>query len=274
MEWHLKIPKILHVYWGGGPLNYLRYMTIKSFMNLNPDWKIIFLYPKYPTARVTWFSDEQKYSPTFVDFLPEVMRMPIEKVEINFLDYGFDNHIPEVHKSDFIRLEQLSTMGGVWSDMDIFYVKPMSSLYFNTPENKHIQTVYCNQKYGPSVGFLMATENNKFFKSVKEIAKKEYSPYLYQSIGAIVYLNHFSTHNKINSITPAVNLEMDVVYPYDAHTFPELLIEKTPRRITNRTIGIHWYGGSAKWADFLSKTNGGRENLPNNIIGNLLRHAR
>ena len=54
MEWQLNIPKIFHVYWGGGVMPYIRFLTVKSFMKYNPDWEIMFWYPKYPSTHVTW----------------------------------------------------------------------------------------------------------------------------------------------------------------------------------------------------------------------------
>lgn len=273
MEWHLNIPKILHLYWGGGNFNYLRFMTVKTFMKHNPDWEIVFMYPKYVSTRLSWWNPEQKYVAPCRDFMPELLDLPITKKEIDFEEYGFSNGMSEVHKSDFIRLLQLSTLGGLWSDMDIFYIKPMSSLSFNKPENKHIETFYCDHNYGHSVGFLMGCENNKFFGKLMEIAKREHNPMEYQSMGAIIYKKFFSTSESINEITPAMNISMDVVYPHDATYFAEILTTNTPR-FTDETIGLHWYGGSALWKEFFQNTNGGMYNLPDNIIGNLLKNEK
>jgi len=273
MEWHLNIPKILHVYWGGGNFHYLRFMTIKSFMKYNPDWKIIFLYPKHVSTRLSWCDPEQKYNVSCRDFMSELMDLPITKIEVNFEDFGFNNNMSEVHKSDFIRLSQLSTLGGVWSDMDILYFKPMSSLYFNAPDYKNIETFYCDHNYGHSVGFLMGCENNKFFGKIMEIARNEYNPVQYQTMGAVIYKKYFSTPESINAITTGLNIDMDVVYAHDATYFPEILSNATPK-FTEHSIGLHWYGGSPLWKDFLQKTNGGMYNLPNTIIGNLLKHER
>lgn len=271
MEWHLNIPKILHLYWGGGILPYIRFMTIKTFMKHNPDWEINFMYPKYPSKSITWWNPEQKYNISCKDFLFEAMKLSIIKTPINFNDYGFSNDISEVHKSDFIRLFQLSTNGGVWSDMDIIYFKPMNSLYFNVPENKDIETFYCDHNYGHSVGFLMSSKENKFFKKLMDLAKSEYSPHHYQTMGAMTYKKYFSIPESINKITPAMNISMDVVYAHDATYFPEILSNGKPK-FTDESIGLHWYAGSSIWKNFLNQTNGGLENLPDCIIGNLLKN--
>ena len=94
MGWNLKSPKILHIYWGGGIMTYIRFLTIKSFMNQNPDWTIMFWYPKFPNENMTWYTEEQKYNISqCTDFLPKLMSMPITKTSVDFQDYGFDNNI-------------------------------------------------------------------------------------------------------------------------------------------------------------------------------------
>lgn len=271
MEWKLNIPKILHVYWGGGPMYYLRFMTIKTFMKYNPDWKIMLWYPKYPNTNFTWHTGEQNSNLNCKDFSSEAMELPIDKIPVDFKDYGFNNNISEVHKSDFIRLWQLSTIGGVWSDMDIIYFKPMSSLYFNHLENKDIETVYCNHIYGHSVGFLMGCKSNKFFGNLMQLVKIEFNPQFYQAIGSLTYNKYFSTFQSINQITPAINMSMNVVYAHNAGDIEEI-INGVQSKFTNESIGLHWYAGSPLWKDFINKTNGGLENLPNSIIGNLLKN--
>jgi hypothetical protein len=63
---------------------------------------------------------------------------------------------------------------------------------------------------------------------------------------------------------------MDVVYAHDASHIPELL-NGSPPRFNDESIGVHWYAGYGAWEEFIRKTDGGLINLPNTIIGNLLR---
>jgi hypothetical protein len=100
--------------------------------------------------------------------------------------------------------------------MDIIYIRPMNDFYLNTPENKDIETFICNNVYGHSIGFMLASKNNKFFKKINELAINEYEPFYYQTLGAMLYNKYFSTMESINVITPAINFSMDVVYPHIA----------------------------------------------------------
>lgn len=262
-------------------MSYLRFLTIKTFIKHNPDWKIILWYPKFPSTHCTWKTGEQKYTSNYTDYFNKVQELPlVTKTPVDFEEYGINNKMSEVHKSDFLRIQQLSTTGGVWSDMDILYLKPMSSLYFNTEDNKDIETVYSYNpqlQYGHSVGFLMATENNKFFKELLLLARKSFNPNDYQCMGVNLFNQYYPTFESINKITPAINLLMDVVYPYNANQLHELITDRKTKytvkpKISSNTIGIHWYAGSRLWKGFMSKTNGGLINLPNSIMGDLLKN--
>lgn len=271
MEWQLNIPKILHVYWGGKTLNYLRFLTIKTFLKHNPDWKIRFLYPKEYTKGTSWVTYENKNTAWDVqDFMPEVKKLPIDLVMVDLQEYGVSNKISEVHKSDFVRLIQLSQYGGLWSDMDIFYIKPMTDFYLNVPENKDIETYICNNEYGHSIGFMMASQGNKFFASLSSLALREYEPYFYQTLGARLYNKYFSTMESIHRLSSAINISMDVVYPSRAGDEADL-INGNAIRITDKTLGIHWFAGHPQWNDYFRATNGGIDAIPNSIIGNLIR---
>jgi hypothetical protein len=242
-------------------------------MKHNPDWEIRFYYPKFPTYSISWMDPEQKFQVNAKDFINELMELPITKIPVDFTDFGLSNDIAEVHKSDYIRLEMLSSIGGLWSDMDIFYIKPMNEFYLNDPEFKDIETFYCDHHYGHSIGFLMGCEGNKFFGKLRDLSKRKYDKHSYQTIGARLYKLYFSTPESITHFTPAYNMSMDVVYSHDATYFPEIL-SQDKTKFTEKSLGLHWYAGSPLWKNFIDKTNGGLINLPNNVIGNLLRNEQ
>lgn len=274
MEWHLNIPKILHVYWGGEKLNYIRFLTIKTFIKHNPDWKVIFLYPKQYTKTTSWFTYENKDTLSeYTDLMPELKKLPVEFQEVDMNMYHISNNISEVHKSDFIRLIQLSQIGGLWSDMDIIYIKPMNEFYLNLPENKDVETFICNNEYGHSIGFMMSSKENKFFEFLSNMALGEYEPHFYQTLGARLYNKYFSTMEAIYRLSSAINISMDVVYPSRAGDEADLL-KAGSIRVTNKTLGIHWFAGHPQWNEFLHATDGGLNAIPNSIIGNLIRNER
>lgn len=271
MNWNLRVEKKLHVYWGGGTLPYIRFLTVKSFMHHNPDWEVKLWLPQQPSVKRTWESRELNYPVLCNDCTPSLMALPVTITEVDFRQFGFENTISEVHKSDFLRLFLLSHEGGLWSDMDIIYFKPMTELAVNIPENKDKQVFVCISHYGHSAGFLMAVKGNKYYELLTTMAKNNFDPKKYQGIGATMFNEQLPSLESINIISPAVNIDMDAVYIHDAMHIKDIL-DGTPPRFTSKSIGIHWYAGHPLWGEFIKNTNGGKEDLGNNIISNVIKN--
>jgi hypothetical protein len=268
-EWNLSVPKILHIYWGGGKLIYMRYLTILSFMKHNPDWEIIFWYPKISYTGRSWGIDTHyQYLNESVckDYLPELLSLPIKQAPVDFQSLGGKNDMAEIHKNDYIRINSLNLYGGVWSDLDIIYFKPLSELKVNIQENKDKETYVCISHYGHSTGFNMSIKGGQFFDNMSNIINREYRRDSYQCWGPDMFNKYYK---KFNHIPNAVNLDMDVVYAHNAHQVRELLKESPPR-FTEGSIGCHWYAGNEVWGEFLNKTGGGEKNLPKCLITDLI----
>jgi hypothetical protein len=267
MTWNLSVPKIFHVYWGGGVLPYLRYLTVKSFQKLNSDWKIILWIPKIHTKENTWNSHELEYPVNCKDYYSELLKLD-NVHEVDFEDMGFKNTASEAHKSDFLRMYLLYTVGGIWSDTDIIYFKPITTLEFNIPENSDKETFVCICHYGHSVGFIMSAKGSVFYKKMSEVSGASYNPNDYQCLGSTMFNKYFPTLATIEKISPAINMKMDVVYSHDADHIKELLTNRRPN-FTDNSIGCHWYAGHKQWGAFFESTNGGLSNLPDSIISKL-----
>lgn len=272
--WHLKVPKIFHIYWGGDQLPYIRYMVVKSFMQQNPDWKVMFWHPKTTASfLVSWPSMELNYKIDCDNWLDKLKELPIEVNEFDFEGYGFMQEMSEVHKSDFLRLKLLSTYGGVWSDADVFYFKPIINLEVNSVENKDKETFVCICFYGHSIGFIMGTENNGFYKAMVNHsleAYQDYIPQAYQYMASELWNKHYLKLEMIEAITPVINMKMDTVYCNNADDI-SAIYDGTLPKFTENSIGIHWYAGHQMSGNFLRETNGGLDNLPDNVLGNLLK---
>lgn len=271
--WHLDVPKILHIYWGGGKLIYMRYLTVKTFMRFNPDWIVVFWYPIHPYKGKSWgieLSSEDWDETLCKDYLPELLKLKIIKSPIDFDSVNIHKNIAEVHKNDYIRINALWTYGGVWSDSDIIYFKPIDELVVNKPENKDKEVFVCIGDYGHSTGFNMAKPDSKFFGKFTRVMGREYRHNGYQCWGPDLFNKYFKS---IEDVPGGVNLSMDVVYAHDCHRVDELINGSAPR-FTKESIGCHWYGGNQLWGKFINETRGGETNLPQSIIGNLIKNGK
>jgi len=115
----------------------------------------------------------------------------------------------------------------------------------------------------------MATENSYFFSTLVDLMNREYKSREYQCWGPDMFNKYF---RRMQSIPNGVNIPMDTVYAHNCHNVAELL-NGSQNRFTDDSIGCHWYGGNSIWGKFLNETNGGVNNLSNNIISQLIKHA-
>lgn len=246
--WQLdKIPQVMHCYWGNDNMSFLRYLTVFSFRKLNPDWKIKLYQPriKYEGNR-TWTTPEQSIEFHGLNYIDKLKELDIETIEFDFESLGINSKMPETFKSDFLRWHLLSTQGGLWSDLDILYIRAMNDIYINDEPYQDLDTVLCiGKNLIHSIGFLMSSVNNPFFRKIYH--KSHSNLYLknYQSIGSILLTTNYSSldivKNSFEKLNP-INLEMDVVYPL-IHRQVNQIFKSQANYYTDKSIGIHWYAG-------------------------------
>ena len=249
--WSLvNIPKIAHFYWGAPLLSYLRYLTVFTFNKYNPDWKIKVYYPKEKYTGGKWWS-HQETDVVCEDYFGELSKIPnVEMIEVDFNSLGIGD-VPEVYRSDLLRLKLLGTEGGIYSDMDILYFKPLEEAWFNSPINSKVNTIisYHPTRNHYSIGFLGASVNNDFYKFLYEEGVKRINQTKeYQWLGVIMWKTFFNTPIVITQKYPhlrVLDIQMDLCYSLDSTQIGSLYDECVP--ISNpKTIALHWYGGHPK----------------------------
>ncbi|KKN82798.1 hypothetical protein LCGC14_0306220 [marine sediment metagenome] len=256
-EWELKkIPRKVHFYWGNVKLPYLRYLSILSFKMHNPDWEITVYVPEHKyTGRC--LDTQRAFDFTGRDYYNNLrsLGINIKKVKFGFVENvceGLHSKYlsrQEVYRSDFLRWYLLSTVGGLWSDMDIMYFSSMNNLDINIRANGNINTaVSLHPKYKHSVGFMLSGQHNKYYKYILDRARREFNPQDYQSIGVNLINKEFPTVASIEDKFPALrnnvaNIDIKTVYAYDALVIPTIYNYGDMGRYTRESLGLHWYAG-------------------------------
>lgn len=252
--WHLtRVPRIAHFYWGGSPLSFLRYLTLASFRRHNPDWHMILHQPKHPSlAAPAWQSSEQSDRYQGPDHTDRVTELDVEIRCHVFQDLGFDDQAHEVHKSDFLRWQVLSHQGGLWSDMDIIYLRSMLMLRENHAQYQDLDVglvpLQTNKKH--TVGFLLSSANNSFMRFMLKESVARYAANQYQCMGTNI-LNSLGDRDSIQAQNPGCRiefLEKKCVYRINSKRIPVFYqpLSETQEPLHQRHIlGFHWYGGHA-----------------------------
>ena len=245
-QWHLtRIPKVLHLYWGGQNLSYLRYLTVLSFRQKNPDWEIKIHRPLFPYfGKITWSEPPhvEKGMGTIgeCDYIEKLEDLHVKFVVHDFEKYGFRNSIPETYKADYLRYLLLSTEGGVWSDFDILYFRSMNFIALNKRENVNVDTGLCIFEDGlMPIGLLFSSPGNPLYAKLEILAKQYLNLNKYQSIGADLFR---LPEMNLNNFTVNVGLiSKETVYALDWSRTKDIFINNVP--LEQDTIGIHWYAG-------------------------------
>jgi hypothetical protein len=253
--WHLtQIPQVAHFYWGGGPLSYLRFLSVKSFKKQNPNWQVKVHVPLVNSvAPESWTNDIRQ------DYCSQLGELDVTVVTHTFDEYKFINQAHEVHKSDYLRWRLLATEGGLWSDIDIFYVKPMECLAENTTQYSNINVALCPLKppHKHTVGFMLGSKNNDFYAYISQLAQKNYNKDVYQCMGSDLINSHFESFESFSRQFPNdqfVFLNKKSVYAITSKTIDHFYQPVDPalskKFNSPQVIGYHWFGGHPRSQDF------------------------
>lgn len=254
-KWCLeKIPKKIFFYWGGEVLPFIHYLTVKSFIKHNPDWKVVLYRPKELSLEKPWSGWEHKYKLNCPDYMDAVLELPLELRYFDARCLGISNRYPEIIKSDFLRWHLLGTEGGVWADMDIIFTTPMNNLRFNYEENKYVDTVvaicedFLPEYMFHTIGFMMSSGNNDYYNYIAEKSKRVNNNFTdYEMVGNQLLNKEFPIIKAIQTRFPSLNVEnlpFESLYMYyPLKRVPELFNDYGRERRTQNSIGVHWYAG-------------------------------
>lgn len=272
------IPKIFHAYWDGSPMSHINYLTVKTFHYYNPEYEIIVWTPTVRFNKITWSECFHKAPYTGTDYWPILQAEPYVQIkQLDMAAIGFRNDVSEVFKSDFARMYLLTEYGGLWSDLDIFYVKPLSEmikargtdfdtlfvygvLYFDGQNNniKHPQShdgPMSEFWYFP-VAFFMATKGNKFFADIYNKSKDFFDPKAYQCLGIPMFQKKYGSGpdapDRIRAAYPELTICVEPHETYLPIQWYELddLFKHPCTPIPEISVGIHLCGGADKFKEY------------------------
>lgn len=244
------IHRVAHMFWTGGPMSYLRFLTIATFRKQNPEWAIHLHVGKYPCKRPEY--PEPPHSVIYhglMDWLPAAKRLATHVREWDLEEIGFKRNAWASFKADYLRWHLLADEGGFWTDMDVVYFMPLDESHF---EGQDFAITMDDFAY--YIAYIYAQPKSKRAGEILQMASEAYNPKEYQSIGAAMLQRAwpdrrvFTGKAGIRAIPPVVQL------PVMWHKLP--LLYKTDWDVpTENSVGVHWFGGhalSTVWENLLT----------------------
>lgn len=235
-------PKIVHLYWGmNTPMSYLRYLTVATFRKLNPDWEVKLWAPTVPTIQINWNSGEHPGHYRGIDYAQE-----LEFTKFDFSSLGIPEDIPEVHKSDLLRWFLLGEYGGIWSDFDIVWVKPIPyESYWEGAGLCKYKALSGSDKEYTAIGFLTSSGRGQyFFNQLFKIAVKHLGRDEYQAYGAkmLDYFLELWPEGQRMAFWHDPELVYHFCQSQDFKTY--FRPAELKRHDTMKCLGYHWYAGN------------------------------
>lgn len=241
------IPRRIMFFWGNDKMSWMRYKTLESFRRLNPDWEMTLYTIPQLIYKNTWdtheMQDYQYYDGE--DYMPQVSELDVdirewqmpEEVKELFETY----EIGASHMSNLFKWFELSREGGIYSDMDILYIRPFDEFY---DKFKNFETVLTHNNYF-SIGLLGGRES-KFYKDVYLMTLNSIDLCVYQSAGVVAIYKLLGvsvqdSFKKLSTLYDGVyNFDFGEIYPYDSTNIQDAFTENY---IIPKSTAFHWYAG-------------------------------
>lgn len=244
------IPKICHLYWGGsGSMAELMVFTILSFHKYNPDWQIII----YRTKQKDDELGINTYVPVYsgVDYFYMIEELSYVQIKIiDIEDYGINKDVHSILGSDIFRMNILYREGGLYSDLDVIWLKPIEEIRnvecIGNPNDFETTVCFLNLTYGHhTVSNLLSKSGGAFLESVIEDQQKVKPPYGHLAFSTTLLNTKYPALEDITNIYPDVlALNYETFYPYSIFKLHELYRETNLSLIENKNVlGVHWFNG-------------------------------
>jgi Glycosyltransferase sugar-binding region containing DXD motif len=237
-------PKILHLYWGKNrPLSYLRYLTVKTFISLNPVWQVKLWVPTSINKEyIPWKTGEQIEGYNGKDYLVD-----LEVCLINMSIIGIPDDLPEVHKADLFRWYILGKEGGVWSDMDILYVRSITERLIQSWTGSTICKYAIDEdrkREFTAIGFMISSDEKgmSFFSRLFRFGLSKIPQKKYQAFGALLFDEFIAIGGDVEGIVSY--FDPNLVYPYHDDENIVKYFKPSYLSYSEETIGLHWYAGN------------------------------
>ncbi len=246
------IPKELHLYWDGSPMSHLQALTTISFHDLNPTWKINVYTPKQV------YNGRANYIPPYSgeDFFYLVKDAKyVDILEIDLNDYNISSDLHNILRSDIFRYHILYKVGGVWSDFDVLWLKPMEHFnnieYYGDTAIKDVNTVVSfiwGKHGGHSIGVLIHCKEDPYMLHMKALCEKVQPPYTHEIFGSGLINKAYPTLESFKVFNNVIGTKFETYYPYNIHppkpTIQTLYKGNDLKPLEdNNVMCLHWYNG-------------------------------
>lgn len=249
--------KTCYFYWDASPMALLQTFGVISFHKYNPDWGIV--------VCVTRQRDQFKpntYTRTYTgpDYFHLIANLDyVEIREIDIRDYDLPTDASTVLATDLFRMRILYREGGVYSDHDVIWLKPMS--VFNGIEHlgnmKDFDCMACYYGYTTghhNVSIMMAEKGSRFLKTIIDAQNIVRGKYTDQCWSAELFNRMFPSWDVLKNQFPRMlAVKYETFYPYSTFDLSPLFKQDDLSVLNDNVMAVHWFAGNILSNEFMNE---------------------
>jgi len=225
------------LFWCGGKISYLRYLTFKSLRKFHPDSQIDLYVSKNGNKSIhNWGAEQQDFEKdeSQKDYLDDIRELDVNVHEIEY--FGHPNYCP-IYQADLFRWWWLYYFGGFYLDTDQIILKSFEDLPL---DNEFIYSRYQEPQCGDYLptGVLGLQKGSDIGKIAMDNVPASYSPDNYNSSGPFFMRSLIININKDD----AFNAPSDYFYPVASSSEVDKIYKGDFINL-DESYCKHWYGG-------------------------------
>jgi hypothetical protein len=232
-------------------MSWMQTLSVLSFKRYNPDWAIkIHLIKQIPQEL-----GANVYVPEYTgeDHFQSLSNFDIDLHDI--YDEGIANDKHGIQVSDILRMRLLHRVGGVYSDFDTLWLKPMSKFYEVYTEN--FETTICQHAGDKhhNASNLVSEPNGSFLAAVIALQNRiNRPPYDYQAYNNALLNRWFRNWDRVKKTYPRLlKIDYETFYPYDVYHPERQWKEDNLSYLVEKTVAVHWFNGNNLSKEFINR---------------------
>jgi len=243
-------------------MSLLSALSVVSFHRYNPDWRIVVCLPAkdykdintnilFPFHQIPYKGD---------DCFGLIKSLPYVEIQLLDTEKFEKRKIHSILISDIWRRENLYINGGVYSDFDVIWLKPMSHIINvdcigNPNDFEGIVSFYELTHSFHNISNMVTEPGSIFLDSLIQESYRKSPPYGDQTFGADMLNALYPNWNSVVSRFPRMlAIPYETFYPYSTFNLKQLFSEDdlTPLKSKN-VMCIHWFYGNSLSKEYLNE---------------------
>jgi hypothetical protein len=251
------IPKKCHFFWNGLSMMWLQTLGLQSFHKYNPDWDIrVYVTKQRPEEFGYNYYVNEYHGEDYFHILQNLDYITFKEIDLDV--YELPRDASTIIGTDVFRTRILYNEGGVYSDHDVLWLKPMSEFVnidcIGDPHDFESVACLFKQTHGHhNISVLISEVGSLYMESLIKEQRTIVGPYSDQKYSAEMLNRIYPTLDSIRNKYPRVlGLKYETFYPYSTFNMGQLFQENDLTPLESKDVMcIHWFANNNSTLEYV-----------------------